>query len=70
MSKTVIADNSTNNTSNDIILLSDEQNEVLEICRHQISNLKKLGYNVYDNNSLKRIVVQGKAGTGKSTLIN
>ena len=70
MYKTVKADNSTNNTSNDDIILSDEQTEVLEICRHQISNLKKLGYNEYDNNSLKRILVQGKAGTGKSTLIN
>ena len=52
------------------IVLSNEQNEVLDICEYQLNKSKNI-HNCEKNISyLKRIIVKGKTGTSKSTLIN
>ena len=59
------------NVTSKTIILSNEQSEVLDICRYQLNKLKNI--NDCGNKKisyLKRIIVQGKAGTGKSTLIS
>ncbi|CAB0040952.1 unnamed protein product [Trichogramma brassicae] len=51
------------------IALSPEQLKVVQICRTQIQHIQS---NIGDksNQMIKRVIIQGKAGSGKSTLIN
>ena len=50
------------------VTLSKEQNEVIELCQRQIDYIKN--NDVRKCTIIKRIIVQGKAGSGKSTIIN
>lgn len=46
---------------------SKEQGEVLKLCRQQIQLVKNV--NIGRSDIIKRVIVQGKAGAGKSTII-
>ena len=48
------------------ILLSNEQNELLNICKHQITAIILINNcNKMKHTHVKRIIVQGKAGSEK-----
>ncbi|XP_023317653.1 uncharacterized protein LOC111694302 [Trichogramma pretiosum] len=51
----------------DNLTLSSDQLMVLNICRRQIENFNRVNNN---DEMYKRIIVQGKAGSGKSTIIH
>ena len=52
------------------IVLSNERNEVLDICKYQLNESKNINNCEKNISYLKRIIVKGKPGTGNSTLIN
>ncbi|KAL7297052.1 hypothetical protein TKK_0009478 [Trichogramma kaykai] len=64
------ATRSVKNSSNlQKITLSPEQLKVIQICRTQIQHIQSNIGDISDQ-IIKRVIIQGKAGSGKSTLIN
>ena len=52
------------------INLSSEQNEILNICKNYAKSVMNNMNNTHpESTTIKRIIIQGKAGTCKSTLI-
>ncbi|KAL7290849.1 hypothetical protein TKK_0015583 [Trichogramma kaykai] len=70
MFKSENATRSINNSSNlKELTLSPEQLKVIQICRTQINHIQSDIGDISDQ-IIKRVIIQGKAGSGKSTLIN